>query len=63
MSTEKEYIKQVQTESGVTHEHHSFLDTIMEKIEDVIDNMDTDFPLSGGIEHPVRHNRRRAEQN
>lgn len=35
--------------------HKTVIATIIEKIEDVIENMDSDFPLSGGVEHPVNH--------
>jgi len=33
----------------------SIVDKIREKIHDALENMDTDFPLSGGEEHPVHH--------
>ena len=42
--------------------HHSLLDSIIEKIEDTVDNLDNDFPLSGGIEHVVHHKHEDAEE-
>jgi hypothetical protein len=48
----------IETDNSVNTEDHkplSWFGAIIEKIEDVIYNMDTDFPLSGGEEHPVHH--------
>lgn len=43
-------------EHSASHEHHATIfEKIAEKIHDAIENMDTDFPLSGGEEHPVHH--------
>lgn len=44
--------------------HSSLVEKIAEKLLDVVENMDTDFPLSGGEEHPVhRHNEPKKEEH
>lgn len=53
--TSKNEVIESKTVKNETHERNSWLHSVFQKIEDVIDNMDTDFPLSGGVEHPVNH--------
>lgn len=55
MKNEKESIELDVNENTNEHQHVSFWKKVVDKVTDIIENMDTDFPLSGGEEHPVHH--------
>ena len=61
MATENESIKNENTRNNEP-KHSSVAGNIVEKIEDAVENMDTDFPLSGGVEHPVHHKHPHTEK-
>ena len=62
MANENEDVKNESARNNEKPEHHSIAGKIIDKIEDVIENMDTDFPLSGGEEHPVHHHEHEEEK-
>jgi len=53
MATENEDIKKEGADNREAPKHHSWLDNIIDRVQD----LDTDFPLSGGEEdpRPARH--------
>jgi hypothetical protein len=53
MENEKEDIKKENTQETGEGHHKSWIGNIVEKIEDELENMESDFPLSGGEDHPI----------
>ena len=68
MANENEDIKKEGTSNAdgdhkePEHKHQSIIGKIVESIEDAIEEMSTDFPLSGGEEHPVHHKHHKKEE-
>ena len=70
MANENENIKNENAENSAGGEnkdaskHHTWVGDIIDKIEDAIDNIDADFPLSGGDEphHTTHHSAPKTEE-
>ncbi len=53
MENEKEDFSKDNTGDTESTHHKSWIGNIVEKIEDELENMESDFPLSGGEDHPI----------
>ena len=62
MANENEDIKKEGENTG-EHKHHTWLGDMIEKIEEKIDNIDADFPLSGAEESlHIHHHTPKTEE-